>query len=404
MKRMLWLVLVFCLVLAQLVAAQDAPAVKTVTLDVTDQPVADVAAEITKQTGIQVGVVLPCDAKVTLKLDGAKPEEAVKAFAEAFNASWLRAYVLEKQPPATPFTANQLLAGLENQRSNWFDSFTEEEQRAMFEQWRAARGDRENPAPPMPGAGTSTLGRGFGGRGGQGGPGGQGGAGAPAGGGAEAQPAQAGQQPAQPGQPGQQPGGQQGQRRGMMFDPIRQLIIPLRADTVTLTLDNQDLAQSLFDFTTCSGFILAASADLTGAVSLQAEQKPVDEVLTKIATAVGGQYRPLYLLALPRELSEAEMEQRMEQMFQSRWAKYWAKSPEDRAKDIQQQVERIGRMAERMQQGGQNGRGAGRMQRFMPRMLNRLGKYSAGLTPAQRMEIKPLLRAIGAAINGQQQQ
>lgn len=190
----------------------------------------------------------------------------------------------------------------------------------------------------------------------------------------------------------------------MMFDPVRQLIIPLRSDTVTLTLENQDLAQSLLDFTTCSGFILAASADLTGAVSLQAEQKPVDEVLTQIATAVGGQYRPLYLLSLPRELSEAEMEQRMEQGFQSRWAKYWAKSPEDRAKDIQQQVERINRMAERMQQGGQNGRGAGRMQRMMPRMLNRLGKYSAGLTPAQRMEIKPLLRAIGAAINGQQQQ
>ncbi|MEN6404148.1 MAG: hypothetical protein ABFD94_19560, partial [Armatimonadia bacterium] len=177
--------------------------------------------------------------------------------------------------------------------------------------------------------------------------------------------------------------------------------------TVTLTLDNQDLAQSLLDFTTCSGFILAASADLAGAVSLQAEQKPVDEVLTKIATAVGGQYRPLYLLSLPRELSEAEMEQRMEQGFQSRWAKYWAKPPEERAKDIQQQVERINQMAERMRQGaanGQNGRGAGRMQRMMPRMLNRLGKYSAGLTPAQRMEIKPLLRAIGAAINGQQQQ
>jgi len=175
----------------------------------------------------------------------------------------------------------------------------------------------------------------------------------------------------------------------------------VRTETVTLTLQDTPLQQALYDFTTASGFIVAAGADLTGNITLQAENKPIEEVLTQIATAVNAKWRPIYLLSVPRQLSEAEQEAQMEQRFQSRWARFWAKSPEERAADIQQQVDRINRMAERMRQGAQQGRGGGRFQRFGARMAQRMARYSAGLSDAQRKEIKPLLQAMSKAFGGQ---
>jgi len=187
-----------------------------------------------------------------------------------------------------------------------------------------------------------------------------------------------------------------------MFDPVAQLIIPMRTDTVTLKAANLDLAQALLDFTTASGFLAVPSTDLAGAVTLDADKLPVDQVLDKLAEGVGGKWRPIYLLALPRVLSEEEQEARAEQGFQSRWAQFWAKSPADRAQDIQSQVQRIQQFSQRAREAaanGQQGRGAGRMQRFGQRMMSRLSTYSAGLSPSQRAEIHPLLKALGAAVN-----
>ncbi|MBU0611083.1 MAG: hypothetical protein KKI08_24600, partial [Armatimonadetes bacterium] len=204
------------------------------------------------------------------------------------------------------------------------------------------------------------------------------------------------------GQPGQGgPGGRGGPR---LHDPVGNLIIPVRTETVTLNLQDVPLQQALYDFTTASGFLVAAGGDLSGNITLQAENKPLDEVLTQIATAVNAKWRPIYLMSVPRELSEAEQEAQMDNRFNSRWARYWAKSPEDRAQDIQQQVDRITRMSERMrqaQQGGQGGNRAGRFQRMGSRMMQRMTKYSATLSDAQRQEIKPLLQAMGKAMAGQ---
>lgn len=386
--------------------AQEAKAPVKVTLQVTDEPVAKVAEKLTELTGIQIGVIAPGEAKVTLDLKEVTIEQAVKAFAEAFEASWIRAYVLESRPPDKPYTPEQLIAGLENQRENWFESLSDEQRAALMESWRGTRGPREGEAQApavMPGAGRSSLGRR--------GPGGPGQPGQPGQGGQPGQPPVEGQAPAAAqGQGGPQgqgglqgPGqGQGGQRGGMrLFDPVGQLILPVRSETITLELPGVPLNEAIFDLTTVSGFIVAAGGDLRGEVTLKAENKPLEEVIAEVAKAVSGQWRPLYLLSVPRELSEAEQEQRMEQRFQSRWARYWAKSPEERAQDIQQQVERINRwaeMARRPAQDGQPNRAAQGLQRRGQRMLSRLATYSASLTPAQRMELKPLMRALGAAI------
>jgi len=223
---------------------------------------------------------------------------------------------------------------------------------------------------------------------------------------AEAAAAQGGQAQPAAGQPaaGQGgPGGQGGRGGPRLYDPVRDLIIPVRTETVTLNLQDVPLQEALYNFMTASGFIVAAGGDLSGNITLQAENKPIDEVLTQIATAVNAKWRPIYLMSVPRELSEAEQEAQMDNRFNSRWARYWAKSPEDRAKDIQQQVERITRMAERMRQAQANGQnpGGGRFQRMGGRMMQRMTKYSATLSDAQRQEIKPLMQAMSKAFGGQ---
>ncbi|MHB8997255.1 MAG: hypothetical protein ACYC63_18570 [Armatimonadota bacterium] len=426
-------------------AFAQAKAAPTVTISVTDEPVAEVAAELSKQLGFTVAVVEPCAAKVTLELTDAKPEEAIAAFAKAFDGTWLRSYFLQPKDASYVYTPAQYLTGLTTQRQTWFDGFTEEERRALFQSWYGGRGGfggrggpgggpggqggpgagqpaaepgqpAAEPGQPaaaavepkytreqmaaMPGAGRSSLGRG--GFGGRGAPGEQGQPGQPGQAPAAGQPA-AGGQPAAAGQPGA-PGGQGGQpgQRQQWTDPVGDLIIPVRLETVTLKEDNADLQDAIYDFMTASGFITVASTDLAGAVTCDLKEAPIGDVLDKLAAAANAKWQPVYLLALPRALSETEVEARQEARFQGMWSQFWAKPPDERKKDIQNRVDMITRMAERSRQAaadGQPQRGAGRMQRMGSRMMSRLERYSATLSMEQRREILPLVKALGAAVN-----
>ena len=105
---------------------------------------------------------------------------------------------------------------------------------------------------------------------------------------------------------------------------------------------------------------------------------------------LAGKCRRVYVMSVPRQLTQEEMDQRQEAAFQSRMAQFWASSAEDRA----QQVQQWANMIDRMSQNGANPR----MQRMGNRMLGRLGQYSAGLSPAQRAELKPIITALGNAL------
>lgn len=420
--------------------AQDAKPAPTVTLSVTDQAATEVATEIGKQLGVPVALLTPCEAKVTLELKEAKADEAVKAFAEAIKASWLRAYFLQPKAASYAYTPAQYLQGLTSQREAWLATFTEEERMQMMRSWfggfgRGGRGGgpggpggpggEQPPAgapaaggeqPPagapaaeggapqpqytreqlaaMPGAGRSELSsRRFGGPGGPGAPGGP-----------NAQGAE-GAQGAQPAAGGQgQPANGQERRFVQMDDPVGQLIIPVRKETIDLEAGDSELLQTLFSFTTASGFLAVASTDLSGKVTLKLQQAPLGDALDQVATAVDGKWQPLYLLGVPRELSEAEVEARSEQRFQGRWAQFWAKSKEERAADIQQQVERLQRFTQMRQQNAANGQQGGRgnrMRNFGQRMLSRMERYTASLSLDQRRELLPLIRAMGQAVHGQ---
>lgn len=347
------------------------------TLSVTEKPATEVAKQLSQMTGVQIAIAGPTAAKVTFAVDDAKLDAAVKAFAQSFDASWLRSYFIEAQPPQEPYTGDQIVAALEYQRNAWMQSMSDEQRQALMAQWQEARQAQQLLAGSVeieyPGAGESPLRGGFGAPGGgQGGPGGQ----APAGG--------------------------QGAPGGPMLDPVRGLISPVRYDTMTLDLNGVPLPQVLHQVTTLTGFLVCASQDLAGSVTLAAEDKPVDEVLNQVAAAVNAKCRRVYTLSVPRVLTQDEIAQRMEAGLQSYMAEFWAKSPEDRAAEVNRWVDRINGMAERMSQPGPDGqpnRFSQMFQRFAPRILSRLAEYSAGLSQSQRAELKPIITALGNALN-----
>ena len=70
---------------------------KTVDIDVKDETLTEIAAELTKQTGIQfvVGVGVPEALKITVRAKGVKVQE----FLDTLTASTGLVYVADAQPP-----------------------------------------------------------------------------------------------------------------------------------------------------------------------------------------------------------------------------------------------------------------------------------------------------------------
>lgn len=338
-------------------AGAQPPADAEATLEAAGQPTAEVVAEIGQQLGVQVGIVDPAPGQVTLSLKETRADEAVAALAEALGASWVRSYVLESRPPDTPFTPDQLLAGLLHQRDTWFESLTEPQRQALMAMAMLSLQPGAK-RPAIPGAGVARPPEGA--------------AGPPAGG-----PFQG------------------------RFDAVRQLILPQRTETVTLQLDNQPLPQALFALMTASKFVVAAGADLTGNVTLKADQQPLEQVIGEIAAAVNAQWRPIYLLSVPRVLSEAEMEQKVDEALQSRLAQFWSKPPEERAQEVQKWVGRLNQWGAMARQPGADGQ-PNMVKRALttvgPKALQWMTQYAAGLPQDRRAELKPLIQALGEAI------
>lgn len=355
--RKLFLALVLLAPLTGALAGGLKPDLK-VTLQVQDQPLTTVADTLAAQLGVQISVVAPDDTKVTLDLKDVAPEAALKALAEAGEASWMRAYLLEKQPPDPALSAEELLGLLQKQRQDWFESMSTEQREALFRGWQETR---PGPGQPeLPGAGIAVR-------------------------------------KVQPGG-----GNPMGPGMGRRFDPVRMLISSGRRETVTLNWQARPLAQACFDFAAASGFLLVAGDDLTGELTLAAEQQPVDQVLDQIAAALGAQWRPVYLLSRPRELSEAEQDKLMDQAFTSMASRFWAMPPEQRSQRVQEAVKAINGWAAAAREPaaeGQVNRAAEALRTYGPKILARAQTYVSALSPQQRAEIKPVMKALTAAVN-----
>ncbi|MEI6501098.1 MAG: hypothetical protein WCP21_08730 [Armatimonadota bacterium] len=292
-----WLLIGLLLGLAT--AAWSQEAAPTVTLDVKDKPIREVADEIGKQIGMQVGLLEPGETKVTLTLEKAPVEEAIAALAKAFEGSWARFYLLEKQLPETPYVPEVLMQGLQNHYESWFDSLTDEKRKETIGKVMAARGSGQ---PVAPGAGTF-----------------------------------AGAKPE-----GDTAAKDEPLAKGIMYDPVRMITIPGRVETVTLELADIPLPQALFQLTSACSFLVAPSYDLVGNVTLKADKLPLRQALDEVAQQVGGQWRTIYLIDKPHPLSDADEDKLFERFFQGRWSKFWSQPREERAKNVEDAVRMIG--------------------------------------------------------------
>ena len=399
-----------------------------VTLSATDATVRTVTASIQEQTKVQIAVTAWTDATVSVQFDNILLDDAMRQLAEAAEASWMRAYVLEQKPPDEPYSAETMLSVLGDVRAAWFEGLSEEQRRTVMGGFGGGRnrgqggpGQGGGPpqamqGPPQPGeagpaaaAGVPQAAEGAAaqpgpqGAGPMAGPGGQGpGRGGfgfgerveyPGGGVYRAPRPEGGDGPegAEGGE-----GGPGGAGNFMQYDdPIRNLLLPVRKEQLSLDLSGVTIDAANSAFTTACGFLVMTDADYEGTVTATLEDAKLAEALDVIAAAAGAQWRMVYILSQPRKLTDGEvaertqqMEQRMEQAFQNRWAEFWGLEPAERA----ERIERIVGWMERMPQP--EGRRADRFRRMGARMLNRMTTYSMTLSPAQREEIKPLLQAM----------
>ncbi|MFO8078944.1 MAG: hypothetical protein R6V07_01440 [Armatimonadota bacterium] len=369
---------------------------------------AEVAAVIEEQTGGQVAVTEWTEGSITGTLENFTVEEAVKSMGQAARTSWMRFYVLESAPPDEPYSASELIAKLTQARSAWMQSLTEEQRQELFGGMRGRRAEdgqgpggpraegqdgqrpeAEDGAPRERGErGERDFGNMFEGPGG-----------------AIAPP------PAPEGAGQEEEGGRaRFARMNNYEDPLRGLLLAGRTDEITLDLTDVSVADALTELMIKSRFLVVADEDLTGEVSLQLEDVSPSEALDAIAEAAGSQWRPVYLVSAPRELTQQEItdreatrEERREERFNERWGEFWQQPAHERTSEIQERIERMERMAERMQERAAENperaqRWQGRMQRGMERRLTQMMNYSERLTPEQRRELKPLLQAM-AKIN-----
>lgn len=320
---------------------------------------ADVAYEIMRQTGVQVVVTTKTDAVVSLDLNNVGVEDAVKALAKAFEGSWIRGYILERTPPPVPYTAEQFLQAMQDMGTTWFSSLSEEQRAAFMEQ--AMRGTRLQTGAQ---AGES-----------------------------QAAAAEAEQPAAQPTQPPTQAAGQptagQPSPRVRMDNPVARIIRPQPKETISLQVTNASLLDTLLAFLGQSGYVVLYESGLAANFTLDLKDTPVEKVLDEIARPLGAQWRKFYVLCQPKPFTPQELAERMETAMQRAWTDFWQKSPEERAAVIQRYVEAVQNVPPE---------GQGFLKRIAPWIMSRMAQYSANLTPEQRREIQPLVKALGAVV------
>ncbi len=382
-SQLLVVVVAMLLVVQPFAFADENGEAPTVTLDVTDTGIGEVAAQIAAQAKTQIYVTEETKGTVTLKLEAALVEPAVTALAESFEGSWVRGYILETSASPQEYQTAQLISMMEEVREQWtqyLQSLSEDERREL-------------------------MGAGFGGRGQGGGqrmgPPGQNPPGADAQTPEQADQQQAGQEQQRPprqnrgadGAPNAQ-GDQGGPRNRMAFDdPLRGFMRRGNDSSISLDLDDMPLAEALGRFFGAAGRILIAPGITEGSITVLAEEAPINEVLDQFAGNIEATWRPFYIISERRQLSEEEVEQRTEQRFQRGMAQLWAMTPADRAERINRMVEGMTRMSQRLQDAPPER--VARMKSRMNRRFGRMTQYSAKLTPEQRKELKPLLRAMG---------
>jgi hypothetical protein len=266
-------------------AAAGAPD-QRITWTVGDKPTKEAAADLGKMVGFDIYVTKITNTRVTLDEKGVGVEAAISDLADAGGCSWMRAYLIEKQPGRIRYTAEQLLTILGRIQQTWCDSMTDDQwadyDSMVREVQLEMQADPFGPPVRMPGGGIA-----------------------------------------------------RGQVGGKLTDdPIRELLPSLRLDKVTLHLKSASVQQMQIQLLTNSGFTCVVDNELTGKITESVESADLWPTLGDIATQVGGKIRPIYILAKPVVLTDEQVAARREQEMQAEWQDFWAKAPAGSAAGI----------------------------------------------------------------------
>ncbi|MCE5216853.1 hypothetical protein LLH03_07445 [bacterium] len=361
-RRALLPFIVFLAVVACLpLGAQQASTAPRVSLRMDNKPVKEVAAELTRLFGVQVYVTDKTGATVSVDLKDVDLEQAVAALAQAGGDSWMRAYLIEKNPTTATYTADQLCALMAAFRREWTQGLTTDQRQGLLSRWRAAA--RAQTKAPQPGG--------------------------------AAAPRPAGAQDAQ------------ARRRQALTldDPVGGLLLPLRTETISVDFRETPLKQALYKLMELSGFITLPEEGLEGPVGLELKDVKVGDAVNQVAEAVKAKVRVFYLIGQPRQMDAAEARQRVVQRLRANWQEFWAKTPEERQQEIQRRVASIDRLVAAADRAaanpGQPNRARQLLDRVVPPSLAALQRAMANLTPEQQQELMPLLNALTQAAGNQ---
>jgi hypothetical protein len=302
-------------------------------------------------------------------------EDAVSSLAQAAGASWMRFYMLEAAPPDAPHAAGELLRMLERARRVEVEKVMSEVRAELArgaapeDLWQRHTG-RSGGTMEGPGGAIARQAEG-----------------------------EAGELPLTGAGDGYAIRELAGFDTDTVDDPIRRLMLPGRTDMITCELTDVSLADTISEFVHRTRFFIVADESLTGDVSLELDEAPLSEALDAIAEAADAQWRTVYLISAPRQLSleeiadqEAMREERREEALNEAGDWFWRQPPERRAEYVQQAVMMMGAFSAAME--GAPSEQREQMGRMAEMALTEGMGYLTQLTPEQRMELKPLLQAL----------
>lgn len=323
---------VIMLLAALLVAplhAQDKAAPPKVTLTLEKATAAEAAAQIGNQSGITVLTLGEITGDVALDLKDIEVEAAVKALAEAVKGSWLRAYVIETEPPAEPPTADQLADRLRAAGRDWFLRRSETELDLV--QQRAREAAASQPKPPQP----------------------------------QPQPITAG---------------------NLMIDQVDMLKGPYHFETISLQLAGLSVPEAFDQFRLQSGYPVLVEEGLEGTLTLDVKDEKLSKVLEALAGQLHAQWHVIYLVGQPREMTPDEMERRVSEGLQQAAGWFFQQPLEKRQQIMQQATDRVKNLSPDV-------KNEIRQSPWAPRITQRVMGFVTTLTPEQRREVSPLLKA-----------
>jgi hypothetical protein len=313
-----------------------------VSLSVKDLPAQEALAKLQAQVPeIPLLATSQTLSNVTVDVSEVSLDKALQALAESLKGSRLRVYLLTPQDgPQPQWSADELAPRLTAAREKWYQQLPPELRRDWDERAQAevqARLDSARQNPPL----TGPLAR-----------------------------------------PGVS-------LRQMIDtdDPLRQLALRPRWETITLGLTAVPLADTLSDIALETGYLALADETLSGEITADFKDLPVGEALAQVAKAVGAKLHTVYLLSEPVKLSEAEVQQKLDREFQREWGRFWQRDPQERQRLIGQAVERIKSVPPAFV-------GVIKQEPRVRQMFDRLMDANTQLSADQRRELKPLMQEI----------